>query len=173
MPNIQLQFIISRDGARPRAGGSGLRGLGALYTCEESSGHTLWNAAGTAPDRHALWNAAGTAPDQHALWNAAGTAPDHHALWNAEGTAPDHHALWNAEGTAPDQHALWNTEGTALGQHALYNAESGLNFNATQQPEDTTTRLSTDRQPSREDRLISKIGTPFQTPMVDLLADPR
>ena len=80
---------------------------------------------------------------------------------------------WNAEGTAPDQHALWNAEGTAPDQLALYNAESGLNFSATQQPEDTTTRLSTDRQASREDRLISKIGSSKQTPMVDLLADPR
>ena len=80
---------------------------------------------------------------------------------------------WNAEGTAPDQHALWNAEGTAPDQLALYNAESGLNFSATQQPEDTTTRLSTDRQASREERLISKIGSSKQTPMVDLLADPR
>ena len=87
--------------------------------------------------------------------------------------APDQHALWNAEGTAPDQHALWNAEGTTPDQHALYNAESGLNYSATQQPEDTTTRMSTDRQPTKEDRLISKIGTSRQTPMVDLLADPR
>jgi hypothetical protein len=80
---------------------------------------------------------------------------------------------WNAEGTAPDQHALWNAEGTAPDQLALYNAESGLNYSAAQHPEDTTTRMSADRQPTSENRLISKIGTPQQTPMVDMLAGPR
>ena len=70
-------------------------------------------------------------------------------------------------------HALWNAEGTAADQHALYNAESGLNYSAIQQPEDTTSRMSADRQPTSENRLISKIGTPQQTPMVDMLADPR
>ena len=82
---------------------------------------------------------------------------------------------WNAEGTAPDQHALWDAEGTAPDQHALYNTESGLNYSATQQPTYTTTRMSTDRQPTKKNLLISKIGTSQQTPcgMVDLLADPR
>ena len=82
-----------------------------------------------------------------------GIAPGQHALWNTEGAAPDQHALWNAEGirAAPDQAPLYS--GSTLRQGP----------SAAQQPEDTTTRMSADRQPPREGRLISAIGTKRQT----------
>ena len=110
--------------------------------------------------------------EESTWWNAEGTTPGQHALWNAEGAAPGQ-TLWNAEGTAPGQnmHAPWNAEVTAPGQPP--HAEAGLKYSATQQPEDTTPHFSTDRQPTREVRLISKIGTSQQHPLVDLLADPR
>ena len=108
-------------------------------------------------------------------WRVSGGSADgQNPLWNGGGTAAGQSPLWNAEGTAYGQNPLWNAEGTAAGQNPLWDGNRlGTGYSATRQPEDTTTRMSADRQPAREDRLISKIGTARQTPMVDLLADPR
>ena len=93
------------------------------------------------------------------LWNAEGTASDQYSNpldRNAQGTDHGQHALWNAEGTAPDQHALWNAQDGGK--------KLGAGFGMTNQRETTTTRMSADIQPSREDLLImiSRIGTKKQ-----------